>query len=592
MSRINRLNVAGALITGLLVFLAAPCTQAATLVWTGGVDNVWNTSTTNWLNGGVAASYTDGDDVVFDSSARITTNINIAGTFSPHSIVFSNSNTKTYSFTNGVLTGTGGILKTNNGTVYFGVIGTADTDITYPISSMLFSGGTVIYQGAIRFGVNTNNGSVFDFASGGWPVAFGTGPITLNGSTAEFRCSQRSGLSVATVLTNDFTIGANGGKIDVSKANVSGTGGSPQHNICGNINQYGNLYYATGNGAGGLSNTFSRILTGVTRVYSSCTTTVEGAGTFGWARVAYEQNMTNMIPGAVLTLIGGNQNGMIEVTGDNRGLTGGIILRSHATAPNPVIFTGTNAMGGANLTVATNAYAGLAFDFTPSLLSSMIFEDGAVLGIDSNSSVNINLSAGGLNKDIWLGTSRGATYTGTLTPAGNAYKLCGGGVNANLLPLLLSNTNALTGDCYLFAGNTNSYQPPGMVILAASNSYTLGTIISGSKRADPTVVARSAGSLGTGPILINRISGSASGAGPTLQIEVPYRVLTADLTITGQVGHATLNTVGPLILQNNLTLYGTNSLNIMGNNGINSAIIFNQAASGKAVTMGANSRIN
>ena len=73
---------------------------------------------------------------------------------------------------------------------------------------------------------------------------------------------------------------------------------------------------------------------------------------------------------------------------------------------------------------------------------------------------------------------------------------------------------------------------------------------------------------------------------------MPYRVLTVDLTITGQVGHATLNTVGPLILQNNLTLYGTNSLNIMGNSGANGAVIFNQAASGKAVTMGANSRIN
>ena len=327
MNRINRLKVAGALIAGLLVLLATPCTQAATLVWTGAVDNVWNTSTLNWLNGSTQTNYTDGDDVVFDNSARIITNINIAGTFSPHSILFSNTNAKTYSFTNGVITGTGGILKTNTGNVYFGVIGSADTDITYPISSMLFSGGTVIYQGAIRFGVNTNNGTVFDYAAGGWPVAFGSGPITLNGSTAEFRCSQRSGLSVATVLTNDFTIGANGGRLDVSKANTSGTGGTPQHNLGGNINQYGSLYVATGNGAGGLSNTFSRIMTGVTRVYSSCTTTVEGAGTFGWAKVSYDQNMTNMVPGAELTLIGGNQNGMVEVTGDNRGLAGGMILR-------------------------------------------------------------------------------------------------------------------------------------------------------------------------------------------------------------------------------------------------------------------------
>ncbi len=202
------------MVTGVLGLTSAQ----ASLVWTGNVSSVWNTSDNNWLNGGIPASYVDGtSDVVFDNTA-LTTNINIAATVSPNSILISNTFLKNLLFTNAVISGAGGILKTNSGLVYFG------SDITNACvysNSLSFSGGTVIKQGKVLYLVETNSAIPGPFASGGSPVWFGTGSITLDGPSAFFSYRLRFGSSGITVLTNSFIIGSGGGTIDVERATVT-----------------------------------------------------------------------------------------------------------------------------------------------------------------------------------------------------------------------------------------------------------------------------------------------------------------------------------------------------------------------------------
>jgi hypothetical protein len=236
----------GALVAGLLVFVATHCTQAATLVWTGHVDKAWSVGgSQNWLNGGVPTSFSDGNDVVFDSSALQTTNINISGTVSPSSVVFSNTNTRLIQFTNGLIGGSASLTKTNNGTVEFGdsVVGS----VGYT-NSMPFSGGTVIRQGMIRFTVGANASLPYSVAAGGYPFGFGSSNITLNGAAATFGFRMEAPASgIAAVLTNDFVIGLNGGSIDMSRIQPL----IPQVNLSGNMDLYGNLYVNAGNAFGG-----------------------------------------------------------------------------------------------------------------------------------------------------------------------------------------------------------------------------------------------------------------------------------------------------------------------------------------------------
>jgi hypothetical protein len=482
------------------------------------------------------------------------------------------------------------MVKYGAGTVNFG----AQSASVYSYSnSMEFTGGTIITQGILKFYMETN-ALPNVYADGGDPRGFGAGRITINGTNAQFHFRYREGLQRVAVLTNDLEMGVNGGYVDIGRLTSSSI---PQQNLSGNIDLYGNFTIKLENMASGFSGATFRVMSGTTRLFNSVTNYLYAPSTDGSLKGIYSQNITNMVPGAQLTLIAGgdNQCSPVEFSGTNNGVDGGMIMRPRDN-PAIVYFTSTNAMGGAKMTVYSNAYAGLAFNFSGSVLTdNMVFEDGAILGIESNSTVDIDLNA--LNKDIWLGSARGATYTGRLTPlaSSGAYKLGGAGTTSKI-PLILANTDALSGPYALWVGNPISKHQPGGVALAASNSYSGGTVISGTLRASPhsfpTLIARAEGALGTGPVVLNRVNGAQGDvSGPILQVEVPYKVLANDITITGQVGNATINTLGPTTLQGNLALVGTNALNLIFNALGNDLVIFNQAASGKSVTLTSNSRI-
>src|SRR5205823_6385512 len=116
----------------------------------------WNTTTTNWLNSGTAAVYVNGQDVFFDDTATTNTVV-ISGTMTPDNVVFSNSNT--YTFTAVGLSGSTSLTKLGIGTLNIS-------------GSDNYTGGTLISSGTIALSdANTN-------ANG-----LGTGMVTLDGGT-------------------------------------------------------------------------------------------------------------------------------------------------------------------------------------------------------------------------------------------------------------------------------------------------------------------------------------------------------------------------------------------------------------------------
>ena len=98
----------------LVLYVTAPA--ARSLVWSGAQGNAWNTSDENWLAGGAAATFADGDAVSFTDTAT-TTNVEISVNVAPAAIAVS-AETANYTLGGtGSITGICGIVKTGASTL-------------------------------------------------------------------------------------------------------------------------------------------------------------------------------------------------------------------------------------------------------------------------------------------------------------------------------------------------------------------------------------------------------------------------------------------------------------------------------------------
>lgn len=228
----------------------------ASIKWKGGINNLWDTSTQNWLNNATAAKYQDPDVVTFDDSAS-TSQVNITGTFAPGGWL-QNNNTLNYTFSGtGSITGPGGL--TMNGTASVTLSQTGGDNFTGGITvnsgkvilddaNSTISGGLSIANGATaQIGNNDANGSlpsgsldnqgtlIFDRSDAvtvdsiipgiGALVQNGSGTVTLSASNTY---SGTTFINAGTLaLTNSGSIAVSpqvnvaGGTLDVS--GVSGT---------------------------------------------------------------------------------------------------------------------------------------------------------------------------------------------------------------------------------------------------------------------------------------------------------------------------------------------------------------------------------
>ena len=199
---------------GALVLVVASNTH--NLTWTGdGVTNFWDVATSaTFSSSGSPTVFYPLDAVRFDDSSAIA-NVVLQGSLAPLSIIVSN-NVNTYTFgSNGTIVSLTSLVKQGTGALV----------LTNGANS--YVGGTVISNGIVALGG--------DSAGNQNDLALGTGPVSVNGATAQLKFGGNGGAVVHHFITNPVTL--NGGIIRVqdgvqhltnSTVAVTAAGGSLQ----------------------------------------------------------------------------------------------------------------------------------------------------------------------------------------------------------------------------------------------------------------------------------------------------------------------------------------------------------------------------
>ena len=176
------------------------------VVWGGGVNNHWDTTSLNWTNGALTTWYGDTDWVTFNDLGA-TNNVVLATTVSPGSVAVSNS-VLNYTISGaGDIAGLGGLTKWGTGTL---TLGTTNT----------YSGGTAINGGTLITAVpGALPPSAAVFFTNATPSAQGTNILNLQG------WAQTLGNLITTnnaVVTNNIIItGSSGSALTVSPATLT-----------------------------------------------------------------------------------------------------------------------------------------------------------------------------------------------------------------------------------------------------------------------------------------------------------------------------------------------------------------------------------
>jgi len=172
------------------------------LLWTGRINNNWDTTTTNWINTATLAPslYTAGSTVIFDDTASSST-VNITTTVSPGGVTVSNS-VLPYVFQNG-----GGSISGSDG---FTKLGSSSVTVQTANS---YAGDTVIGNGTYIVGAS----GAIPFGSGAGNVQI-SGMLDMNGFDTEINgWSSGSG-----VITNSAASGTNVFYVSSGSNNITG----------------------------------------------------------------------------------------------------------------------------------------------------------------------------------------------------------------------------------------------------------------------------------------------------------------------------------------------------------------------------------
>ena len=408
---------------------------SANLVWSGSGGSSWDVEATqNWLNGGSASFYDDGDSVTFDDTSS-NPSVSLAATFTPAKVVI-NATNNAYTFSgSGQISGAAGI--TLNGPAVT-MIETVNNN----------SGPTVL-----------NNGAVLQVGFGG-SGDLGGGNITNNGGTLIFDQAATATHVVAGQISGTGSLVAEGSDPVVLAANNTYSG------LTTISNSYSVLQVGNGGATGNLGNSPGVVDNGVLAL------TVGGAlaltnGVSGTGEVIVNGSGTVALTG-VNTYLGNTyiSNGIVKLLGSDvipdansaAGSTGWLILDGGV---NPA---GTLDLNGNNETV--NALSGVA---------------GTYNGVITNSG-----SATATNTLTVLGTA-GTTYLGTLAENSTGSKIALTLVGANTLQLNAANTYSggtfVGGTATLALHNSGAAGQGGIIM---SNGTTISLTASGSSK-DPSI---------------------------------------------------------------------------------------------------------
>ncbi len=247
-----------------LISLVLPTHRAATnLLWVGGGANNWNLgATANWTDGSVAQPFFPDDTVRFDNTGSTSPSLTLIGSLRPGGITFDATNNYTLAGS-GLFVGSGGLVKTNTGTLTINATASTFTGRTVlgggvlviptianggaasPIgaannatSNLVFYGGTLRYTGATA---STDHGMTFNT---------GGGMLDVNSSSAD--------LTLIGLLTGGGTLTKTGaGSLSIAAAN-NYTGGTIHRQ--GTIALGAAVANTSGLGTGGITLTNSALL--------------------------------------------------------------------------------------------------------------------------------------------------------------------------------------------------------------------------------------------------------------------------------------------------------------------------------------------
>ena len=366
--------------------------------WVGGVNSVWDTDTTlNWSSGD--QKFLAGDTVVFDDTATTFTP-NIAANQTAAGVTFDNSADYTLSSTGSFgIAGTGGLIKTNSGTVTISSANTytGTTDVQQGTLIANYNTGTAQTVFAAASAINVASGATFKAVANDSNFTLannltGTGlvvidphltagaavrDVTISGNNAGFTGTLRLSPTVigdgsGTFRTNQISAAnASGATIDVDAGGQAWLGAVTFPN---NFILSGHGYAEVSGGApaaaSGLTQYSGAVKGGIGAIRMNNGTDISGNVTLDGSAKIMAYGATGTISGSInitnssdlLVVGGGASNSNLNLTGTNNmgaNALKDVFVNAGGTAGTNVLQIGnlgtTGTLGTGNVTLYTDA---------------------------------------------------------------------------------------------------------------------------------------------------------------------------------------------------------------------------------------------
>lgn len=434
---------------------AAPLRGPTNIVWVGNAtNNVWDTtSSSNWLNNGNPDFFVPGDNARFDSTGAANPLVSIPGSVTPGSITVDTTSNYTF-FGLGNIGGTGGLTKTNSGTLTI-------------LTTNSYTGPTVLNGGVLQ---------VTNLALSSSPSSIGAAisdpsNLVINAGVLQY-------VGPTTSTDRGMTLTNTGGTIDV----VAGTTLTLNGTVVGNgsltVTDAGRLVLAGGN-----SYTNGTTVVGTTLQINNATGAGTGSITFSNSALVYS-------PSAGITIA--NPFNFTPAT------TNMIVVTSGSGA-NPLA---NGDWSGDGLIVISNTFSpytvnGVLDEFTGTIqlitTNSFRFNSGGGNTSFGSTNATFDLGAGG----VLINRNGGTMNLGALTGGANS-SLQGQDAGTGTTIYSIGNNNLST----VFAGSiqdgaTGRFTAitkvgTGTLTLQGSNTYTGATTINeGTLQVDGQITASS-----------------------------------------------------------------------------------------------------
>jgi autotransporter-associated beta strand protein len=325
--------------------LVVTAVNSRNLTWAGdNVNNFWDVTTSDWLQGATSTVFSNFDNVTFDDTGSISPAVNIGVVVAPSVMVV--NDTVNYTITGaGKISSSAILIKTNTGTLtivnrndYSGLTaingGTLQVGDGSTLNSSIGAGPIAITNGANLVFNKPDSGTVPGNISGpGNLVQQGAGTLTLTGSGS---------LTGPTIVSGGILqVGAAGGTGSLGSGSVS-NGTAVVFNRAGTVTQSGSI-----TGPGSVTNLGSgTLILSAANTYTGGTTIVQGKVQLGVSQALPAQDNLIMNGGAssagTFDLHGFNQtiNGLV---GANGTVNGYVENDAASTASTLSIINSTNA---------------------------------------------------------------------------------------------------------------------------------------------------------------------------------------------------------------------------------------------------------